>query len=132
MNPDTSVLEEAASIEDNHARSPTTTQTKPQECYWGVSNVCVDYVSFQEPMPYKPRVDRSAFYPLYATTACLVVLPVLPSFGGILLVTLWAILFVATPVYYFYHFDPLDACCSPTCVCKTEHPDAIGGAFALV
>jgi hypothetical protein len=128
MSLDNSVREDGASSAEDIERSPAT--KKNQEDYRGVSNVCVGYVSFQEPKPYKPRVDRTVFYPLYVATVCLLLLPVLPFFLMILLVTIWAILFVATPVYYFYHFDPLDTCCSPTCVCKTEHPDAVGGAFA--
>jgi hypothetical protein len=128
MNPDNHVLEDEASIAKGNERPPTT--NKNQGHFRGVSNACVDYVSFQEPKPYKPRVDRTVFYPLYVATVCLLLLPVLPSVMMIVLVTIWGVLFVATPVYYFYHFDPLDTCCSPTCVCKTEHPDAIGGAFA--
>ena len=126
MIPDTFVME-ADSFADSS--EPSAAKTKQNDDR-GLTHACFDYVSFQEPKPYKPHVDRTVFYPLYVATACLILLPFLPSTLMIVLVTIWAILFVASPVYYFYHFDPLDACCSPHCACKTEHPDAIGAAFA--
>ncbi|CAB9508203.1 expressed unknown protein [Seminavis robusta] len=98
----------------------------------GVAHIRVDYISFADHKPSKPKVDRRIFHPLYITTAGLLVLPILPPLLVILLVTVWAILFVATPVYYFYYYDPLDDACGNTddVCCRSEHPDAVGGAFA--
>ncbi|CAB9523079.1 expressed unknown protein [Seminavis robusta] len=77
------------------------------------------YHSFGAATP-KKQVDKKIFLPLYAATAsCLILLPVLPLFLRVILVTAWAILFIWTPLYYLYHYDPdnqTDAsCCSSAC-----------------
>ena len=57
------------------------------------------------------KVDSRMFVPLYVTTALLVFLPRLPQALVTCLVTVWAVLFVATPVWYLIHYDPLGEAC---------------------
>ena len=81
----------------------------------GVSQhrISLDYMQFpdadstQQQQQERHKVTKSIFMPLYVATALLIFLPVLPSFLVILLGTAWGILFLVTPVYFLYHYDPL-------------------------
>lgn len=63
------------------------------------------------------QVDKKIFLPLYIVTACILLFPVLPLALRVFLIATWAILFVWTPLYYLYYYDPdnnakyLPGCC---------------------
>ena len=83
----------------------------------GVSQhrISLDYLPFQDTDPQQReqqkqerwRVTKNIFLPLYVATALLIFLPILPSFLVIFLGTVWGILFLVTPVYFLYYYDPL-------------------------
>lgn len=74
----------------------------------GVSSHTIDlnYVPFDD-IQKQQEVDKRIFLPLYATTACVILFTgFLPTFLVVILVTLWAFVFVGTPLYYLYHYHP--------------------------
>ena len=111
------LFHKAMDEEDNDSVKAAQRDAKNNNKNAGVSqhSISLDYLPFQDTDPEqreqqkqeRRRVTKSIFLPLYVATALLLFLPILPSFLVILLGTVWGILFVATPVYFFYYYDPL-------------------------
>jgi hypothetical protein len=75
----------------------------------GVSSNHVDlqYVPFRDVQKKPKEVDKRIFLPLYATTACMILLSgFLPTSLVAIFVAIWVVVFLGTPIYYLYNYHP--------------------------
>ena len=100
-------------VEENDENSAETA-TKDNTAGMSQHRISLDYLPFhdieatvEQEQKERRRVTKRIFLPLYVTTFLLLFLPVLPSFLVILLGTVWGVLFLVTPVYFLYYYDPM-------------------------